>query len=453
MALTYEGARAFTHRRAPWLIPTISTTSASGNVAYLIDTVLWTDTSSVNLTAQSLNGLWILWPDTATATDRERRVGGNSGSGLDLANGRIYPTAAWGTLPGSAVQYELSSIQPRIMFDLFDEVLHDFYLPTYSPLYVVSDGDMAATGTTGYSVSGAGALSKVTTAANNDTGTQSLFVNYGTAAEYMQTPGARVQSNTQYFASLNVRADAGGPFAFAVWDTTNDVEIESGNRVSTSHEQFMSMQRTFTTPSTCEEIAFRLYCTANTDDAYVSAVHGPFKSTDQVFSAPSWLLQKKHLRKLMYADYQYQASGVTGLYDAASRSFTSDNILRYAEFYPRLAPHHANPTRIEIARGTRLQHKEIWLEGLRRADEIYTLAFTSTGETSPSILIDETLLGLAFVKRCCEYILSNEPEAEDARETLASVTKDLNPMLKDYEEDLQTPSYAPAHSIRSMGSV
>ena len=79
MALTYEGARAFTHRRAPWLIPTIGTTSAAGNVAYLIDTVLWTDTSSVNLTAQSLNGLWILWPDTVTATDRERRVGGNSG--------------------------------------------------------------------------------------------------------------------------------------------------------------------------------------------------------------------------------------------------------------------------------------------------------------------------------------------------------------------------------------
>ncbi len=75
----------------------------------------------------------------------------------------------------------------------------------------------------------------------------------------IEGPNVRVVPGQTYFGSVILRADVGGPMYFAIWDVTNNAEIENANRVSSSLERYMSLQRTFTVPTTCEEIEFRVY--------------------------------------------------------------------------------------------------------------------------------------------------------------------------------------------------
>jgi hypothetical protein len=447
---TYEAVRAFWAAKAPWLIPLISTGSATGTTAYGVDTVNFTDTTSVLRSGKTFNGYWFFQPDDATAGDREREIGGNSGTGIDLTNGRIYATAAWAGAPQSGEQYELSLVRPKRMFDLLVQSLEQFYIPHHAPLSMFADSDMETAGVTNYTLSGAGSISKVTTAINVHTGSQSMFFDAGTAGENVKGPAVRVIPGRTYDASAIVRVDGGGPAAFAIWDVTNNTEIESSNRIEHSYERFISMQRTFTTPATCEEVELRVYVTGATDDVYIDTFSGPRKSTDSVINAPSTLESDKYLRKLLVARYSDMVGD--GLYDANSRTF--DEVPRQ-NFHVRTSHNHANPYQIEMRHPFHLPPGELWVEVLKKVSDVYTAAWTAAGETTV-IPLPKALIGYDSLARITRHHLTTKPEHPEAQATLRELMDprgEYKALLKDYSRGLETPQYPAQPVMWSLSSL
>lgn len=458
MATALTDLRSEVARILPWLVPAVSTFSALGTTAYGVDTVLWRDPSTMALSAGSLNNLWIYRPAATDATDRERRALGNSGSPLDPTTGRIYADGAWTNAPASTERYELWAVQPRVGFNLLVETMENFLQADTQSIPMFTDADMEQSGTTSYSISGAGAISKVTAAANVLNGAQSLFFNAGTAGEYIETPSVRVQASQQYFAAVDMRVDVGGPAYLAVWDKTNDAEIESSNRRGTSLEAFMNVQRTFTIPATCEEIALRVYCTTDSDDIYIDAFHGPFKASDVILPVPTGLVRESDLRKLMVARYGLEIS--EGVYDARTRRLDA---LRNAQFHTRINLHHATQSTIEL-RDTRLPLAPLFAETLRKGADVTTWAFTAAGESAPTTNLPKRMLALEWALRLCRHI-EGQPtlfnyaidmtKVSAARASLEAPGGELAGLKRDYARDLETPTYPVAHPLsgRSLSGV
>ena len=433
----------------PWVYPYVSTCSAIGDTAYAVDTNLFKDPNALALLSQHLNASWIYFPNDATAADRERVVGGNSGNGLDLANGRIYPINAWSDAPASGDRYLITTLQPSLLHNLKKASLHRFPLPVIRPLGVFADSDMESSGTTSYSISGGGSLSKVTTSANVNVGRQSLFFNAGTAGEYVETPSVHVSDTEQYFTSVNIRVDAGGPFAFVIWNKTANSEIDSGSRVETGHERFRSLRRTFTPPSGCEEVALRVYCTGGTDDAYINYFSGPWKPSDKVLDFTSLITRASQVRKVMTARYS-QDDGEKR--DATSRAFSEVN-RRVLDYDVRINPSDVHPARLEMKPGSALPMEELFIEQIVRADSYYTLAFTAAGEAAPDVQIDKRHWALAFCRDICTHVLSNDKTHEKAQASRDEIDAELVPLMRDYaEQDLQTPSEPVPMRMTRMGA-
>lgn len=447
MTVTWEGARSWVSIKAPWLIPVISATTATGSTNYLVDTGLWLNPADNYLTPKQAAGMHIFFPDSSTASERNRRVSG--ATPVDTDNGRLYfDGTAWGGNVASGTQYELAARPFRSIYNVYVQTLREFLIPDLSPLSVYTDSDMELSGVTNHTISGGGSRSKDTTAGNVFSGAQSLLFDAGTAGEYIEEPTVIVTPGHTYFGSCILRV-AAGTFSFAIWDKTNDAEIDSGGRVSSSLRGFASLQRQFQVPATCKQIAFRVYCTGASDDAYIDCFHGPYKADDMVIDAPSHLYRPSLLRKVVEATYNQYEDGV---YDARSRYLT--------QWYPRdyalrVNSAHANAYRFEMRR--HMPMGEVWIENIRKGTNVYTPAFTAAGETSPSINLDEDLFGLSFLANLCKEILTFSTEDKQASSTLKQILAPkrdggdgLNEMLVDYQKSLETPLQEPAYPISTM---
>ena len=430
----YEVLRAEVRRLAPWLIPVIGTYSAIGTTSTGIDTFYHQDVNTNLQTPEDFAGYWLLRPDAALAGDRERQI-----DSIALATGTItHRGALYTNAPASGEQYEIHLLRPRDAFDRLVSVMENFQLPTTQALPAFTDADQETSGVTNWTASSA-TITKITTAANVPAGNvQAQRVLLTGASGYSESVTFTVVPGQSYFVSVPCRVDVGGPAVLVVWDKTNNVEIDSAGRVSHSLERFMVIQRRFTTPATCKEAAVRLQGTANTDDTYWGAVHGPWKSTDDAMGAPSWLNRAVDLRKLMSA--YYGLSYASGVYDAGSRIYRQE-FYAGRDYALRSAPAQANPFRIEMtarARGA-WGSDERWVEALRPAADLYTLAFTAAGETAPVLNIDKRFLALEWLYAESETALAAGRRPEQAKATLQAVAPMLDQLRRAYQRDLQTP--------------
>ena len=448
---TYVALRAWVARRAPWLIPVISTSSATGQTTYLTDSVVWTDPSSTGFSAETVNGMHLFQPTDSVAGDRKRIIGGNSGNALDTTNARIYPRVAWTNAPQSGEQYEISSIDPQTMFNLLVDEMNQLFVRTYSPLPFFADADQQLIGEANITISGAGARTKVVTAANVDIGAQATFFSAGTAGESLEWLTMMAVPSRQYEVSVPVQAAVGGPIILALWDKTNNAEIEVANRVSHSYEGYAVLQRRFTTPSTCEEMSVRIYGTGADDRAYIGPIAGPRKDSDRIFNAPATLESGRYLRKLLIATYSDQIS--SGVYDAKSRTFKE---VPPHSYYVSAAPGHANPYQIIVRDGHSLPSGELWIEHLIKASSITTLAWTATGESTPAIPLPIALIGWAWLRRICEHIKSYAPSDTEVNTTLAMINRkdsEYKSLLRDYNSDLEMPQFVTPAQTWSLNQL
>ncbi len=124
------------------------------------------------------------------------------------------------------------------------------------------------------------------------------------------------------------------------------------------------------------------------------------------------------------------------------------------EFDIRIGTSNANPYRFNFKAG--LEQKEIWLETLRRSNDLTAFVFTAAGETAPTTNLDKHLLALAWAKRCCEYVLSNDKDDREAQATLDKILsrsgENLPGLLADYQKSLETTPRERAHPGRNYVS-
>lgn len=432
---------------APWAVPIISSATANGGVQTIIDASLFMNPNANFLTPNSGVGSWMFRPTAVAVADRERQIGG--AIPIVLASGTItHDQTAYTNVLNAGVQYLITTLQPALLFRLLQVTMRNFLQATYGPLPIFTDADMEATGTTAYTISGLGVLAKVTDAANVNSGTRSMFIDAGTAGEYMEGPSVVVVPSQDYFASVTFRVDAGGPGIFAIWDKTNDVEIQSSGRLSHALERFMSCQRTFKTPADCNEVALRVYTTTISDDIYVDGFNGPHKATDVQLPAPSYVTRESLLRKLHLARYLSQHS--PDVYDARSRYYEPVDRDR---FYLRADHHHANPYAVVFTRGGSVPRGELWIETLRPAADVTAFAFTQAGWASPTSSLSLRMLGLAWAERVCRHVLSYKKDDPQAKDTLTDVIKELGPLMSDYQRDLESPTYAPRSPVMNMARL
>ena len=122
----------------------------------------------------------------------------------------------------------------------------------------------------------------------------------------------------------------------------------------------------------------------------------------------------------------------------------------------RAAHHHANPYRIEFRDGFSIDQRELWIEHLRRASDVVTLAWTAAGETSPTIPIEKRLIALDSLRRICKHVLSYATTDTAVRATLAEIEDprgEYKSLMLDYQRTLETPQYRHLSGPRSLARL
>ena len=338
-------------------------------------------------------------------------------------------------------QYEIWRIRPQTAFDLLVRVMERFPQHVLDTPQMFADANMETAGVASWTASSGATLTKVTTAANVHMGTQALRIQADSTDDYAESASIKVIPGQTYYVSTIARADV-GTVLLVVYDKTNSAEIESSSRVSHSLEKYMQLWRTFTVPSTCEEISVRLQLSGATDDGYFDRVSGPYLMGRGVIPAPSWMATGSNLGKLLTA--KYERTYANGVNDAESRVFSAP-WQRGPEYTTRLIHQDANQYRIELSRP--IPQAEIWLEATRPAADFTTFVFTAAGETSPTTSIPKDLLALRWLEEICEHVLDfEEPSLHDeAAETLTKIrsgisANSLAQKMREYTADLVTPS-------------
>jgi hypothetical protein len=240
------------------------------------------------------------------------------------STGTFTASIAWVTGPSNGDVFHIYKRGVRYgdIWAAINRALRKRFYLTILPVTLISDGDMEASGVTAWTNSDAN-LSKVATAGNLFRGSQSLFVDNTGANGYAQSCTLNVQPGTGYYSEVLVRA-ASGTAKFVVWDITNSAEIDSKQYTYAGKGR---LQISFTTPGTCEQIAFRL--------------QGVEADADTYWDNLICLRSGAHVVDL--PDYITDESQVIGWYGNLPDTATEDSDIMPPYYHARLIPNQDSP--------------------------------------------------------------------------------------------------------------
>jgi len=202
------------------------------------------------------------------------RIEYDAGGAAAAPEGEIRPITAFapstGTLtvspefsaaPASTDKYQTFRIHPQIILDFIDQVVaQDAWVPCWTILTEVPDGDMEQSGVTEWTASNA-TVTKVSTEPAM-MGSRWLSVATTSAGGYAQSATWRVRPSEKYHLSALVRANAASTTAKLIaWDVTNGAEIDSK---TTTRQDVNRLWFEFTAPATCDQVAVRVANVENT---------------------------------------------------------------------------------------------------------------------------------------------------------------------------------------------
>ena len=439
--------RDYLHAIAPFIIPRISTWSATGDTTYGIDIYNAYSADSINQPGQFGTGLYIYQPAVSSALNRVRPWGPPASGESNPGDGKIYINGTPWTAPVSGQRYESWSIDPKHGFDVLSEVsMRNYLLPAYGPLQRFTNADCQSV--TGWSAN-VGTVALETDAAHIQTGKSSIKFTASGAGDYAIGPSFSVTHNTSQFLSVNFKVAAGDAAFYPVlYDETNSAEIQSSGRVGHAREQFCVVQRMFEIPDGCERAHFRLVATNTGDIAYIDYVNGPWKPTDKVIDLPSTLNKVHHVRKVITARYEQPISSINGGYDAFTRAFSPPLDWR-RDYGVRINHGSANANKLEITQNYRFPNAERWIEIVRPAYDLCTWAYTAAGDSSPTCPGDVQMLGMYWLRDLDELAVRPDPRDLDVIRSLDVLLGEkvngkrkggrLTAAIASYERDLETP--------------
>ena len=385
-----------------------------------------------NLTVDNTIQLWIHLPDHATADDRERPAGALTVATGVLANaGRVYSGTS-----ASPEQVELQEfLSPTQVFDICVETLKQLPQTVQLPLGTFTDSDMETAGVSNWTASST-SLSKVTTAANVYSGTQSLFVDNSGAGGYAESPGVYVTPLKTVYVGAILRADV-GTASLVLYDSTNSAEF-TGTAPTYDGERFAHIWRQEVVPTGCETMTVRVVGTESNADIYVDSIIGPYViNSDFNVDAPSWMDETWRLKKIRSASYR-QGLG-RQVEDAHSRTFTDWMLGRDVKF--NVIPNAAHPYKLGLRR--LYDTRDLWYEAQRRAYDLTSTTFANTaaGESYTTSLPREYVIYACSLAVCDAIAEIYRDSADRVRVARERIQKKLSAWEAAQESELPTERY------------
>ena len=203
-------------------------------------------------------GAWLLRPAAAAVADQSRRI-----TTLTIASGTWnHGGVNYTNNPANAEVYAISQyFNYDDLTDIIDRGLERCWYEFWSPLTLITDGDMETAATANWSAVGTSTVSKVTTTGYR--GDQALNILNSAANSGRQSATVNVPSPFGYFLTAVANITV-GTAVLRPYDVTNATAI--AGEVTTAEFGQNILWLTFTTPATARQIAIRLIGTGATDD-------------------------------------------------------------------------------------------------------------------------------------------------------------------------------------------
>lgn len=158
--------------------------------------------------------------------------------------------------------YEVSQFFNLTDLDRFiDNGVANCWYRTFSPLTLIADGDMEASGTTDWTAVASASLSKITTSGYH--GEQALRAANSGVNGGAQSATVNAVPSGQYYAQAVFRGVTVGTATLRAYDVTNAATIASTD-ITALQQSILRLR--FTVPATAEQIALRLLSSGTSDD-------------------------------------------------------------------------------------------------------------------------------------------------------------------------------------------
>ena len=253
------------------------TTTGAGDSTSVIDLTNFADSY---MNANFYDG-WYCIITSGTRAGEVRRITSYAG-----ATGDFTLADALTGAPGASVTFEVHSLDPAEINNAINRALARCYRWAYFYPSLVSDGDMEASGTTGWTGSSS-TPTKSTTIAKY--GAQSLVSTNSGANGYVRTASMDVTPNDFYYVEVAVRPDNFST-SLVVYDVTNSAAITLTTAAASSGREWKRLWSSFQIPAGCEQIQIRLTATSAEavtywDNLILQKIHHRY------LALPSWVTE------------------------------------------------------------------------------------------------------------------------------------------------------------------
>ncbi len=265
-------------------------TATGGSASTIVDTGML---KSSGFPDDKYKGMWarIEYDGGGAAAAPEGEIRPCTGSTASSGTATVNPD--FSAAVASTDRYQLwAFMHPQKVLDTLDQVMkQDAYLPEWTILTEVPDGDMEQNNVTDWTASNA-TVTKVT-AEPALWGKRWLSVVTTTAGGYAASNAMRVIPGKKYHLSALVRASAASTTpTLTAYDLTNSATISAK---TTLHQSTVRLWMEFTAPATCYQVSIRLGNAENTVTSYWDEVC-MFALDTKDLPLPWWVTNKGQVK-------------------------------------------------------------------------------------------------------------------------------------------------------------
>ena len=255
-------------------------------------------------------GIYVLSTTDAAAPQGEYRRVTTGGFASSTGTWTVGPAFSAVIGAGDVVLF-LYGLSRENILDAANDIQRELFLPRYTPLTLITDGNMEASGQTNWpDAVGTPTQTKETTEVL--TGTQSLKIVTTTVDHAVTSASLPVTEGEQLLVWSPIRVTAGS-LRLSLYDVTNSVEIDG----ATLNEDAWTEVRlpSQTVPADCQNVAVRYVAKTAATTAYVDHC-GVLSYNRSYYSLPSQVADAVDLEEVCY-----QMAGLTSEADDAYMAF------------------------------------------------------------------------------------------------------------------------------------
>ena len=272
----------------PGRFPLKITATGGSGTTFVASTAAYSSAS-----ANAYDAVYIFILDTTDDLAPKGEFGQVTSAGFTAASGTWALGSTLTAIASGDVGLFLYGLHPNELLDAANDIQRTLYLPRYTIMSPITDGDMEATGTTSWADVGTCTQTKSTTASEVLTGTQSLklVITAGITNGVTSDP-LPVQDSENILVSVAFKtATTLGSLSVQLYDVTNAAAIQTVTPTNTRLPAWAECRFEKAVPSGCQQIAIRLLNSSATDEAtvYVDWV-AAYRTEESTYNLPTAVL-------------------------------------------------------------------------------------------------------------------------------------------------------------------